>query len=120
SRSPGLTARQVMHRIIDTSIEPSAGWDPMVGYGAVDALAAVSSDGPVDQPSRTPDPTVAAPAALAAVDAGAPRGVAFGGAAACIAVAAAAIALSTKRLRRRNEHVVDPGGVVDAELRSTR
>lgn len=121
SRSPGLTARQVMHRIIDTSIEPSAGWDPVVGYGAVDALAAVSSDGPGDQAvRRAPGPTVAAPASLAAVETGAPRGVAFGGAAACIAVAAAAIALSTKRLRRRSEHVVDPGGAVDAEFRSTR
>lgn len=120
SRSPELTARQVMHRIIDTSIEPTAGWDPLVGYGVVDALAAVSSDGTVGQPGhRAPAPTVAAPVSDPAVR-GTSRDVAFGGAAACLAVVAAAIALSANRLRRRHEHVVGTGGAVDTEFRPPR
>ena len=42
ARSPQLTARQVMQRIRDTAHRPPAGWDPFVGHGVVDALAAVS------------------------------------------------------------------------------
>ena len=45
ARSPELTARQVMQRIEDTAHHPSAGWDPLVGHGVVDALAAVSDPG---------------------------------------------------------------------------
>ena len=45
SRSPELTARQVMQRIEATAHRPSAGWDPVVGHGVVDALAAVGGDG---------------------------------------------------------------------------
>jgi membrane-anchored mycosin MYCP len=120
SRSPELTARQVMHRIIDTSIEPTAGWDPLVGYGVVDALAAVSSDGPGGQSGRpVAAPTVAAPVSHPTAG-GASRGVAFGGAAACIGVVAAVIALSANRLRRRDEHVVGAGGALDTEFRSAR
>lgn len=118
SRSPELTARQVMHRIIDTAIEPTSGWDPMVGYGVIDALAAVSSDGPGERAS-TPASAIAEPRARPAANR-APRGVAFGGAAICVAVTAAAIALSANRLRRRGEHVVGHGGSVDTELRPTR
>ena len=44
ARSPHLTARQVMQRIKDTAHRPPAGWDPFVGHGVVDALAAVSGD----------------------------------------------------------------------------
>jgi membrane-anchored mycosin MYCP len=120
SRAPELTARQVMHRIIDTSIEPTAGWDPMVGYGAVDALAAVSSDGPgVRAAPSAPATTVAAPASNTSGD-GASRAVAFVGAAACITVVAAMITLSANRLRRRGKHVVHPSGAVDAEFGSAR
>ncbi|MFI5509363.1 type VII secretion-associated serine protease mycosin [Mycobacterium sp. NPDC051804] len=43
SRSPELTARQVMQRIEDTAQRPSAGWDPVVGHGTVDAVAAVTA-----------------------------------------------------------------------------
>ncbi len=42
ARSPELTARQVMQRIEDTAHRPPAGWDPVVGHGIVDALAAVT------------------------------------------------------------------------------
>ncbi len=44
ARFPTLTARQVMQRIESTAHHPPAGWDPLVGNGTVDALAAVSSD----------------------------------------------------------------------------
>ncbi len=45
SHSPQLSARQVMKRIEDTAHEPGAGWDPRVGEGVVDPVAAVSADG---------------------------------------------------------------------------
>lgn len=51
SRSPELTARQVMQRIEDTAHRPTAGWDPIVGHGTVDAMAAVSA-GPGSVPGR--------------------------------------------------------------------
>ena len=44
ARFPALTARQVMQRIESTAHHPPAGWDPLVGNGTVDALAAVSTD----------------------------------------------------------------------------
>jgi membrane-anchored mycosin MYCP len=44
ARFPMLTARQVMQRIESTAHHPPAGWDPFVGNGTVDALAAVSTD----------------------------------------------------------------------------
>jgi membrane-anchored mycosin MYCP len=44
ARFPALTARQVTHRIESTAHHPSAGWNPFVGNGTVDALAAVSTD----------------------------------------------------------------------------
>ena len=44
ARFPTLTARQVMQRIESTAHHPPAGWDPLVGNGTVDALAAVSTD----------------------------------------------------------------------------
>ena len=43
ARFPALTARQVMQRIESTAHHPPAGWDPLVGNGIIDALAAVST-----------------------------------------------------------------------------
>jgi membrane-anchored mycosin MYCP len=57
SRFPKLTARQVMQRIEATAHHPPGGWDPRVGAGVVDFLAAVSTDPPASPsppPSRTP------------------------------------------------------------------
>ena len=51
ARFPALTARQVMQRIEATAHHPAAGWDPLVGNGTIDALAAVSADIP---PSAAP------------------------------------------------------------------
>jgi membrane-anchored mycosin MYCP len=82
SRWPQLTARQVMQRIEGTAHRPPAGWNPVVGHGVVDPLAAVSS-GSID-----PAPHVTARVAPAPVTAAdpLPRRVAFGGAAICLAV----------------------------------
>lgn len=103
ARAPQLTARQVMQRIEHTAHHPPAGWDPLVGYGVVDPLAALGA-GPGQDPVRT-----AAPSAPRSVgtDKADPRTrtVAFGGAAVCIAVATGALTLSAGRLRRRREPV---------------
>jgi membrane-anchored mycosin MYCP len=113
ARSPRLTARQVMQRIKDAAHRPPAGWDPYVGNGVVDALAAVSGD--VASEPMTVDPSVpptdderpvSPPAVDVPRDAG-PRRVAFGGAGLCVAAmtAAAATAASIGRLRRRKDPV---------------
>ena len=54
SRSPELTARQVMERIEDTAHRPAAGWDPFVGHGVVDVLAAVTGSAAPATRTRTP------------------------------------------------------------------
>lgn len=100
--SPHLTARQVMRRIAETAHHPSAGWDPWVGNGTVDALAAVSADGaratvehvPAAQARTQPagtDPTS--------------RRVALIGAAVCLALATTAMTLRVNRLRGRSDPV---------------
>ncbi|EPQ49172.1 subtilase family protein [Mycobacterium sp. 012931] len=62
ARFPALTARQVMARIISTAHHPPHGWDPFVGNGTVDVLAAVSSDPAVQPaPAQPGSPTPAAP-----------------------------------------------------------
>jgi membrane-anchored mycosin MYCP len=104
SREPQLTARQVMQRIEDTAQHPAAGWDSHVGHGVIDALAAISADGPSSSPSL-PTVTRSAPARLD-VDRSNPtsRRVAFGGAAICVAAVALA-SVSAGRLRRRRQPV---------------
>jgi membrane-anchored mycosin MYCP len=46
ARFPVLTARQVMQRIKATAHHPPSGWDPFVGNGVIDPLAAISTDSP--------------------------------------------------------------------------
>jgi membrane-anchored mycosin MYCP len=106
SRSPELTARQVMRRVEETAHHPAAGWDPVVGQGVVDALAAVSGDAttapavegrqsrPVSSPNVIP------------ADGRAHR-FAVGGAAVCLAVSIATVAMtaSAARLRRSRDAV---------------
>ena len=107
SRSPELTARQVMQRIEDTAHRPAAGWDPLVGHGVVDALAAVSGDAPTPalepRPSRSTSYPDAAP-----TDRGAHQ-FAVGGAAVCLAVSVATLAMtaSGSRLRRSRDAVAN-------------
>ncbi len=104
SRSPRLTARQVMQRIEDTAIRPTAGWDPQVGHGVVDAVAAVSGHGANSAPAPPPNAPAVSPSPLAAHDPR-PRSVAFIGAAVCIALAAAALLATGSR--RRGEAVAN-------------
>lgn len=114
ARSPHLTARQVMQRIKDTAHRPPAGWDPFVGHGVVDPLAAVSGgtartdmtvrtdasrdDGmrPASAPESETEPDTSG------------RRIAFGGAGVCVAVVAAAGAMTAtlSRLRGRGDTVV--------------
>jgi membrane-anchored mycosin MYCP len=105
SRSPQLSARQVMQRIEDTAHDPGAGWDPRVGHGVVDALAALSADGTAASPPPPEAAPSASPGAVGAGSDGRPRTFAFGGAAVCVAVAVAAMTISTGRLRRRRDDV---------------
>lgn len=100
SRSPQLSAREVMRRIEDTARTPSEGWNPFVGHGVVDALAAVSSGAA----PHTAAPTTSVSVRPAHPDPAdpLPRRIAFSSAAACIGVTIlTALALSAGRLRRR-------------------
>ena len=106
SRSPELTARQVMRRIEETAHRPAAGWDPVVGHGVVDALAAVGGDattapaldGAQSRPVSYPDAKPTDPRA---------HQFAFGGAAVSLAVSVATVAMtaSAARLRRSRDAV---------------
>lgn len=106
ARQPALTARQVMQRIEDTAHRPTAGWDGQVGHGVVDALAAISADGPGASRPAPPTTRSAPPTDVPRSDSRSRR-VAFGGAAICVVVAAMATTLSASRLRRRGETVAD-------------
>ncbi len=99
SRSPQLTAREVMRRIEDTARHPAAGWDPLVGHGVVDVLAAVTGGAP--SASHSDHPVAVSPARPTPADEQA-AGVAVRGTAICLATATAAIAmtLSASWLRR--------------------
>ncbi len=113
ARSPHLTARQVMQRIKDTAHRPPAGWDPFVGHGVVDALAAVSGDtntAPMAIETDTQqrdDPRPLSPPANGIQPDPSGRRIAFGGAGVCVAVVTAAVAMtaSLDRLRRRGDTV---------------
>ncbi len=102
SRFPALTARQVMQRIESTAHHPPGGWDPTVGNGLVDALAAVSAapppptSGPRSTPLRITPSVTPAPTPRRA------RQTAFSGAMICLAALGLALAAgtATARLRR--------------------
>jgi membrane-anchored mycosin MYCP len=103
SRAPELTARQVMQRIEETARRPAAGWDPVVGHGIVDAVAALSGDTTTPTAGRTRSQPVSYPDAPPA-DRGA-HSFAVGGAAVCAAISVAMLAMtaSVARLRRSRE-----------------
>lgn len=96
SRWPHLTARQVMGRIEDTAHRPSAGWNPVVGRGVVDVVAAVSGGAPADA-AKHPARSVHPPVAVAQDPR--PRRIAVAGAGVCIAVVVL-IAVSASAHRR--------------------
>jgi membrane-anchored mycosin MYCP len=106
SRFPSWTARQVMQRIKATAHHPPGGWDPLVGAGLVDVLAAVSTDTPTAPPAPPAPPArtsapILGPSHVAAPDHRA-RNTAFTGAAVCGGVLAVVLALGGMwtRLRR--------------------
>ncbi|MBS4728892.1 type VII secretion-associated serine protease mycosin [Mycobacterium sp. SM1] len=104
SRFPVLTARQVMQRIQTTAHHPPGGWDPLIGNGIIDPLAAVSTD------SRPPDagpetgntPAVITPPPPPRPPDRRARTTALTGAAACLALLVVVLAVTTAagRLRR--------------------
>jgi len=106
ARSPELTARQVMERIEQTAHRPPAGWDPIVGHGVVDALAAISGATPI---STTMNDSTTRPVSTPAVSPpdGRARQIALRGAAIGVAITAAIVAMtaSTARLRRSRDGV---------------
>ncbi len=106
ARYPTWTARQVMQRIESTAHHPPAGWDPVVGNGTVDALAAVStgtaSGPPGTSAPHTPPVAVSPPQPPSPPD-GHARGNALRGAA--IGLAALVAALVSPRLRGSRDAV---------------
>jgi membrane-anchored mycosin MYCP len=100
ARFPALTARQVMQRIESTAHHPPAGWDPLVGNGTIDALAAISTDssppGNTSEPAPAPVP-ISTPPPPRPPDRHA-RDSAFIGAGICLVALAATLA--SLRLRR--------------------
>lgn len=97
---PELTAAQVIERIERTAHSPAEGWNPLVGYGTVDPLAAVTDE--VDReevPGRSRTAALAAPVLSPPPD-HRPRDMAVTGAVVVAVVAALVLALSTP-LRRR-------------------
>ncbi|OBA80956.1 type VII secretion-associated serine protease mycosin [Mycobacterium sp. 1164966.3] len=102
ARFPALTARQVMRRIESTAHHPPGGWDPLVGNGTIDALAAVSSD-PVPPPTtaRAQPVPVVVPPPPRPPDRRA-RDTALHGTVICLIVLTAALAAgaASRRLRR--------------------
>ncbi|WP_156448561.1 S8 family serine peptidase, partial [Mycobacterium sp. NAZ190054] len=99
ARAPELTARQVMGIIEDTAHDPPGGWDPVVGHGVVDALAAVSATGPAETATAGP---VVVPVEPAPPQAGGRHRTAVHGALICVALAGcAAVASAAVRRSRR-------------------
>jgi membrane-anchored mycosin MYCP len=101
ARFPALTARQVMQRIESTAHHPPGGWDPLVGNGTIDALAAVSTDptptlAPVPKPAPKPVSTAPAPKPR---DQHA-RNTALSGAAICLVMLVTALPAGAGRIRR--------------------
>ncbi|KAA1248361.1 type VII secretion-associated serine protease mycosin [Mycobacterium simiae] len=109
ARFPALTARQVMQRIESTAHHPPAGWDPVVGHGIVDALAAVSTDSPAPTTtSQTGAVATVAPAAPAPPNHRA-RDTALGGTVVCVVILVATLSSFAPRLRRSGQDTVMGG-----------
>ncbi len=104
ARFPALAARQVMQRIESTAHHPAAGWDPLVGNGTVDPLAAVSAEfGPaasITSPTPVPVPIITPPPHSPDAHA---REIALRGAAICLVVLAGLLAAG--RLRGASHRV---------------
>lgn len=58
SRFPDLSAVEVMKRIQATAHAPAEGWNPYVGYGAIDPIAALTNEVPAELRPKKPSPAV--------------------------------------------------------------
>ncbi|WP_280266824.1 type VII secretion-associated serine protease mycosin [Nocardia wallacei] len=56
SRFPELSAPEVIKRIEATAHAPAEGWNPYIGYGAVDPVAALTAEVPNQLPPKRPSP----------------------------------------------------------------
>lgn len=106
ARFPELTARQVMQRIESTAQRAAHGWDPLVGNGLVDPVAALDSQPPATPatPVRTaaPEPADSRPEPPAGSSPPRPgRTLALFGTAGC----ALAVAVTLTRWRRPRHDV---------------
>ncbi len=54
SRYPNMPAAQVIKRIQATAHAPGEGWNPYIGYGAVDPVAALTAQIPMELPPKRP------------------------------------------------------------------
>jgi membrane-anchored mycosin MYCP len=110
ARFPALTARQVMQRIESTAHHPPAGWDPVVGNGTIDALAAVSTDaGPpanTSKPAPAPLPITTPPSASSNSRG---RSAALRGAAVCVVALVGVLATGAAMGRLRGTRNRVPG-----------
>lgn len=106
ARFPGLTARQVMQRIESTAHHPAGGWDPLVGNGVVDPMAAVSAGtaAPADAATATAVPVPLAPPSPPGPRVPRADGRAVTGAAICLAALVVVLAVGAA-LRRRADGV---------------
>lgn len=109
ARFPALTARQVMQRIETTAHHPPAGWDPLVGNGTIDPLAAVSTGtgAPGDSPGTVKAPApITAPPPIHPRDSRA-RDTALTGVAICLVALALALATGAIKghLRRARDRI---------------
>lgn len=109
SRFPGLTARQVMQRVQSTAHHPPAGWDPLVGNGTVDLLAAVSTDASPSANTATPTPMPIATAQPSAPRKSRARDTAVRGAVICLVALAVVLATGVVRARLRRSRDGVPG-----------
>jgi membrane-anchored mycosin MYCP len=110
SRFPAWSARQVMQRIKATARHPPGGWDPRVGSGLVDALAAVSTDTPTAAPAAPARTSAPIPApAVAPLPDHRGRDTAFTGAAICGGLLALVLVLGAMCTRFRGARVRPDG-----------
>lgn len=66
SRFPELSAVEVMKRIQATAHAPAEGWNPYVGYGAIDPIAALTNEVPDELRPKQPNPAVSKQLAIPA------------------------------------------------------
>jgi membrane-anchored mycosin MYCP len=111
ARFPTMTARQVMQRIESTAHHPPAGWDPVVGNGTIDALAAVSTDPipPISTSKPGPAPVPIPPPLAPAPPDRRARNTALSGAAICLVALVAALVAGAARGRLRGSRHSVPG-----------